>query len=146
MKTFEETKSEEETKSFKSFKFSCGVDEGIQSCNVKKVNEGGKTDYLYKFNCKKVAKRGGFTQRRYTKLSKPGEQEGCQPDEFMCGAQGKHDGEKRLFGLQCCYGDNIEVNDSPADSTEEIVTITETTNEIKSSKDPDAVCTSFEMM
>lgn len=119
----------------------------MESVGVKKVSEGGKSDNVYSFKCKKAAKRGGFTQRRYTKAKKAGEkEEGCQSDEFMCGAHGKYENGARLTGLQCCYGDNIEVSESETETYEETVTITESSTEVKSTKDSEAICTSFEMM
>lgn len=113
---------------------------------VKKHKEAGKEDIVISIKCKKIVKRGGFSERRFTKLSQDGQgMDKCKPDEFLCGLYGKYDegGKHRWIGHQCCYGDNIEVSEK--ETTEE-TEITETSKELRATKETDAVCTNFEMM
>lgn len=143
--TYEEVQQGQESKPFQKFKCGCGKDEAVESLTIRKVKEGGKEDVVYSFKCKKVAKRGGFSQRRYTKLSESMEK--CKSDEFVCGAFGKYDqaSGNRWTGLECCFGDNIEVSEKE-ETYEEIVEITETKKEIKSTRSTEVVVTEIEMM
>lgn len=145
--TYQTVQQGQETQPFQTFATGCNKDEAVESMNVRRVNEGGMDD-VFAFKCRKIAKRGGFMQRRFTNLSPPGQpSDGCRSDEFLCGSFGKYDQSTstRLTGLQCCYGENIQ--SSETDQTyEEVVDVTSTSKEIRSTRNSDAVMTGYEMM